>query len=262
MLANFRGKPDPALSLSRYEALADGYDASCRFIGDIRAAAIHALQLRDGDVVFDIACGTGKTLCEVAAGIGTHGHVIGVEHSPEMAAIARERVATAQLMDRVTLLQAAVEDVKLLRKANAVLFCYTHDVLQSAAALNNIFHYAENGARVAVVGNRLQSWWWAAPLNLWVCWRGWRYLTTFRGFRRPFRGLMAYCPDLRVVKTFHLGMSYLAVGQVVREVMTNSSTGAAASLIVSGKARQCLSLSVCQMMAAGMKCSISATAKR
>ena len=59
MLANFRMKPDRALAVSRYEALADSYDASCKYIDEIRAAAIHALQLTDGDVVFDIACGTG-----------------------------------------------------------------------------------------------------------------------------------------------------------------------------------------------------------
>ena len=216
MFADYRGKPDRALSISRYEALADGYDASCKYIDEIRAAAIRGLGLTDGDVVFDIACGTGKTLCEVAARVGVQGHVIGIEHSPEMAAIARRRVAVAQFADRVTLIQSAVEEAQFPLEANAILFCYTHDVLQSVTALENIFRHAANGARVAVVGNRLQSWWWAAPLNIWICCRGWRYLTTFRGFRRPWRGLLPYCPDLRVVKTFHLGMSYLAIGRIVR----------------------------------------------
>ena len=216
MFANLCEKPDRTLSISRYKELADGYDVSCRFIGEIRAAAIQALRLTDGDVVFDVACGTGKTLCEMATKIGACGQAIGIEHSPEMAAIARRRVATAQLSDRVTLMQSSAEEAELPRQASAILFCYTHDVLQSAVALDNIFRHAADGAHVAVVGNRLQSWWWAAPLNLWVCCRGWRYLTTFRGFRQPWRGLLAYCPDLRVVKTFHLGMSYLAVGRVVR----------------------------------------------
>ena len=221
MFADYLGKPDRALSISHYEVLADGYDASCKYIDEIRAAAIDALQLTEGDVVFDIACGTGKTLCEVAARIGAQGHAIGIEHSPEMAAIARRRVAVAQFEDRVTLLQSAVEEAEISHQANAVLFCYTHDVLQSAQALENTFRHAKNGARVAVVGNRLQSWWWAAPLNLWVCWRGRRYLTTFRGFRRPWLGLLPYCPDLRIVKTFHLGTSYLAVGRVVRHADYN-----------------------------------------
>jgi hypothetical protein len=47
-----------------------------------------------------------------------------------------------------------------------------------------------------------------------VCLRGWRYLTTFRGLARPWGGLLRYCPDLRVVATYHAGMSYLAVGHV------------------------------------------------
>ena len=221
MLADYRGKPDRALSISRYEALADGYDASCKYIDEIRAAAIRGLELSDVDVAFDIACGTGKTLCEVAARVGVQGRAIGIEHSPEMAAIARRRAAAAQFADRFTLIQSAVEEAQFPLDANAILFCYTHDVLQSVTALENIFRHAANGARVAVVGNRLQSWCWAAPLNIWVCWRGWRYLTTFRGFRQPWRGLLPYCPDLRVVKTFHLGMSYLAVGRVVRHADSN-----------------------------------------
>ena len=212
MLANLRRNPDAELSISRYRALAAKYDASCKHIAGARAAAIEALQLSDGHVVIDVACGTGATLCALAERVGLTGRVIGVEHSPNMAAMARERIAAAHLADRVTLIESEVEAVDMPSVADAILLCYTHDVLQSPDALENIFRHVAPGGRVAVVGSRLQSWWCAAPVNLWVCLRGWRYLTTFRGLRHPWRPLLAYCPDLHVTKTFHIGTSYLACG--------------------------------------------------
>ena len=214
MLENLRSAPDARLSIARYRALVAHYDASCKYIVGARADAIEALKLADGDMAFDVACGTGATLCALAAKVGSRGQVVGIEHSPDMAAVARERIAAAELSDRVVLVESEVENAVLPFQANALLFCYTHDVLQSPAALQNIFRYAAPGARVAVVGARLQPWWWAAPINFWVCMRGWRYLTTFRGLREPWKPLLAYCPDLRIVKTYHLGSSYLAVGHV------------------------------------------------
>ena len=213
-LANFRRAPNGALSISRYEALAPGYDRSCRFITKARFAAVEALQLGAGETAFDIACGTGATLPMLGDRVGPSGRVIGIKHSPSMAAIARQCVALAGHSDRVAIIGSAVERAEIPCSADALLFCYTHDVLQSAKALENVFSHAKPGARVAVVGTRLQAWWWAAPINLWVCVRGWRYLTTFEGLRHPWRGLLPYCPDVRVVETFHLGSSYLAVGRV------------------------------------------------
>lgn len=212
MIANFRDQPDGALSIERYRRLAGGYDASCRFIGGARSAAIGALRVREDATVFDVACGTGMTTYALAGLVGAAGHVLGIEQSPSMLDIARARFADSPMRDRVTLIESAAERAQPPCLADRVLFCYTHDVLQSPAALSNLFGYVKPGARVVVLGIRLQPWWWAAPVNLWVCARGWPYLTTFKGLHRPWQGLLRYCPDMGVVDSFHLGSSYLAVG--------------------------------------------------
>ena len=217
MWANFRKSPDRELAISRYESLAESYDQSCRFIGTARATALEALQLSPGEIVFDVACGTGSMLCALAAKVGADGRVIGIEQSPAMARLARARLASAGLgQERASVIEASVERAPLASTADALLFCYTHDVLQSHEALENLIRHSRPGARIVVVGNRFQPWWWAAPINLWVCVRGWRYHTTYEGFREPWRPLLVHCPELRVVRTFHLGMSYLATGHVVR----------------------------------------------
>lgn len=211
VLDPLRRGPDGDLALHRYRKLATGYEAACRWLGSIRRAAVAALALKPGEIVFDVGCGTGAALPLLAEAVGPDGHVLGIEQSPEMLAAARSRVARLGLSRRVTFVEAAAQNAKLPQTADAVLFCYTHDVLQTPAALQAIFSATRPGTRIAVAGMRFLPWW-GAPINLWLGLRARRYLTTFRGLREPWAPLQVYCPDLRVTRWFHLGTSYLAVG--------------------------------------------------
>ena len=216
-MGRLRAPPDAALSRAHYAELADIYDASCSHILGIRQAAIDALQLRAGETVLDVACGTGATLPVLARLVGATGRVIGIEHCPEMAVHARRRIDQHGFEDRASVIIAPVETVNIPTQADALLFCYTHDVLQSTAALANLFHAAKPGARIAVVGAKLVPWWFA-PVNLWTCIRGRKYLTTFKGFSEPWKTLLAYSPDLGVRRQFHLGTSYLATGHYASDL--------------------------------------------
>lgn len=201
--------PDPARALRDYHGLAPGYDAACATLGPIRSAAIAALRLQPGETVLDVACGTGAALPLLAAAVGPHGRVVGIEQSPEMLALARRRLDGTGLAARVTLVDAAAQGAAFPYRADAVFFCYTHDVLQTPAALRAIFAATRPGARVAVAGMRFLPWW-AGPVNLWLSFRARRYVTTFEGMRKPWALLETYGPDLRIVRRFHFGTSYLA----------------------------------------------------
>lgn len=203
---------DRQRALQSYQRLAATYDRSCRPIHGIRAAAIDLLQLRTGQTVFDVACGTGETLVELARRVGPSGLVVGIEQSPDMARIARDRIQREQLSDRIHLVVSPVEDAKLDAMADALLFCYTHDVMQTPAALENLFQHTTPGARVAIAGARLLPWVWGWPLNLFTLYRGRHYLTTRRGLSRPWLPLQRYCPDLRRVASYHAGTSHLSFG--------------------------------------------------
>jgi arsenite methyltransferase len=212
MLRNLRPQPDRRSALERYRKLASAYDASCRAVTGMRRRALALLALQEDDVVFDVACGTGIMLPDLASRVGPRGHVVGIEQSPEMIAIANERVRREGAGVNVRLVAASAENARLEHRADALLFFYTHDVFQSQAALENLFRSARPGARVVAAGARFLPWWWAAPLNLWTAIRARRYLTTYRGLRRPWLHLERYCPDFRQVASNFAGTGYLGVG--------------------------------------------------
>lgn len=206
--------PSRKRALAAYRALSHGYDASSGRIHGIRRAAVDSLGLREGDVAFDVACGTGDTLVEIARRVGSSGRAIGIEQSADMAAQAREKVAASGFADRVTLLVTPVEEARLPARADALLFCYTHDVLQTPAAIDNLFRHAKPGARVAMAGVRLLPWWWGWPVNAVTLWRTRAYLTTFRGLRKPWAPVEARCREFGLEAHYHFGMSYRARGIV------------------------------------------------
>lgn len=210
VLDNLRPRPDRDVALARYARLAGRYEDTTTRIRHVRQQVIDLLDLRPGETVFDVACGAGAILSTLAWQVEPRGRVVGIEQSPEMAALAR---LSAEAASNVSVLCDAVEHFSSPQPADALVFCYTHDVLQNPQALANLFAQARPGARVAVAGLCLLPWW-GAPINAWVLWRARHSLTTWHGLRKPWSSLAASCPDLRIVDRYHLGTGYLAVGTV------------------------------------------------
>lgn len=204
--------PDRRKSLDDYRELARGYDATCDYVVHVRLHAMDELNLKPGAVVLDIACGTGATLVQLAKRVGRTGRVVGVEQSLDMALIARQRIENCVLKNAIELVVKPVEEFGGALQVDAVLMCFTQDVLQNPLALEQIFKHAKPGARIAVTGVRLQPWFYAWPVNIWALLRSRRYFTTTRGLMKPWQPLLAYCPDLEIRRTYHLGLTYLAVG--------------------------------------------------
>jgi ubiquinone/menaquinone biosynthesis C-methylase UbiE len=182
--------PDPQRALELYRACAAGYDASAERTMPLRRRTIAALDLRPGDTVLDVACGTGLSFGLLREGVGPSGHIVGVELSPEMIAQAEARCAREGWRN-VTLVQAAMEAADIPRPLDAVLFNFTHDVLRSAGALARIFAAARPGVRVAAAGMKWAPWW-LAPANLVVRAQARPYMTTFEGLDRPWSLLEAH----------------------------------------------------------------------
>lgn len=200
---------DTELAKARYAKLAEKYDHETRRMQPIRRRAIDALGLRKGDRVLDVACGTGKSFAPIRERIGDGGELIGVEPSRDMVQHAEVRIAAGG-WDNVSIIEAPADTAKLSGTFDAVLFIYTQDVLQDAAALRNIFAHAAPGARVVSAGLKLFPWWMGLA-NVWLMARSYEYFTTWEGLSKPWANLAEYVPDLGVESTF-FGSGYIATG--------------------------------------------------
>jgi len=199
-------------SLEHYRHLAPTYDAATRRIDRIRDRAIAALDLRPGQTVVDAGCGTGWALPRIAQRIGPTGRILAFDPSREMLARARERAVACP----VDLIEATGESVRLPVKADAVLFSYTHDMIRSPVALDNLFAQVNPGARVASTSTKLYARW-LFPANWFVRWRHRGYITDFESFDAPWSLLATRLDDFSV-ETGPFTQHYVARGRVRPQV--------------------------------------------
>jgi ubiquinone/menaquinone biosynthesis C-methylase UbiE len=203
--------PDRAAALEQYRQAAPAYDRHMRRFARWERLAVDRLELRDGETVIDVACGTGLNFPLLEAAVGATGHVIGIELSPEMAAQARERIARCG-WSNVTLVEAPAEEAVFDAKADAALFAFTHDVLQLPRAVANVVAHLKPGGRVSSVGAKYGARW-NFIVNFFVRRAARPYVTTFEGLDHPWRNLERYAPSLEA-RDLALGGAYLASGPV------------------------------------------------
>jgi len=196
-----------------YHEHAASYERDTAAFQPYRRAVIEALPLRRGQVVLDVGCGTGLCCGLLREQVGPEGAVVGIEESPEMAAVARENIAR-EGWDNVTVIQAQAEYAEIERTADAALFCAVHDILQSSQALKNIVTTLRPGASVAAGGGK-----WAAPmmvaLNSMVSVLHAPYVRSFDGFDRPWQQLELMVEDVQV-RELAFGTGYVMTGRTPR----------------------------------------------
>jgi SAM-dependent methyltransferase len=195
---------------SAYYEHARSYERDTGAFQPYRRAVVAALPLRSGQVVLDVGCGTGLCCGLLQEKVGPGGTVIGIEESPEMAAVARENIAR-EGWPNVTVVQSPAEDARLETTADAALFCAVHDILQSPGALRNVLASLRPGAPVAAGGGK-----WAAPamvaVNSMVRMLHAPYVRDFTGFDRPWRYLEQLVEDVQVRETA-FGAGYVMTGR-------------------------------------------------
>lgn len=212
---NLQAQPSEIRSVESYQRLAESYDSTCTRIEALRLMAIDALALQPGETVLDVACGTGSTLPLLAQKVGHSGRVIGIEHSPEMAQIARQRVASVG--SHASVVTAGMADPAHLYQADAVLMSYTQDVLQSVAALDQLSKACKPGARIVILGMKTLPWIWGWPVNLFNMYRARHYMTTYSNLDRPFRLFEQHGATLRIIGTALWGSAYIASGSLSKK---------------------------------------------
>ena len=211
-----RGAPDREAALAQYRRRAGVYDLELALFEPIRRRAIAQLELRRGDVVLDIGCGTGLSFPAMTRAVGAGGRVVGVEQSPEMIARARQRVRERR-WGNASLVCAPVEAAQIAELADAALFHFTHDVLQRPEAVANVLRHLRPGAHVVASGLKwADSWRW--PVNLFVLPAALHSVTSLVGLSAPWAHLAAVIPNLEV-ESMLFGGIFIASGSVAKRRM-------------------------------------------
>jgi tRNA A58 N-methylase Trm61 len=201
----------PRPRLPAYGEKARSYDRDTGAFQRYREAIVAALPLRPGQVVLDVGCGTGLCCGLLRDKVGPAGGVVGIEESPQMAAVAREHIADEGWRN-VTVVEAPAEDAEIGVSADAALFCAVHDIMQSPDALRNVVGSLRPNAWVAAGGGK-----WAAPLmvgvNAMVMSLHSPYVRSFEGFDRPWTHLERMTRDVQVREVAY-GGGYVMTAQV------------------------------------------------
>jgi SAM-dependent methyltransferase len=212
-----RPQPGPDLgcddsdTLAAYAAGAASYDERTDRFMVFRRRIVEALDLRRGDVVVDVGCGTGLCLPLLQERIGAEGVIIAVDESVAMLNIARAR-AEQFGWSNVTFIVASAAKVELPVDADAALFCAVHDIVRCPDSVRNILSQLRPGAHVASGGGK-----WAAPwlilLNAYVAARHRPCVRSFEGFDRPWSVLTPSLQGLRITQ-MAFGTGYVAAARV------------------------------------------------
>lgn len=152
------------------------YDLTRKYYLFGRDRLIDELDVRRGDTVLEIGCGTGRNLIR-AAKAWPEARFYGLDISDAMLATARAKIAAAGLSDRIVLAQgdAAGFDAPALfgsARFDRVLFSYTLSMIPPwRAALAQGLAVTAAGGRMTIVDFGIQSGWpalWRKPFLAWL----------------------------------------------------------------------------------------------
>ena len=197
-------------ALQQYRARANLYDMELQPFEPLRIEAIERLQLKLGEAVLDVGCGTGLSFEPLLQKLGDKGHIVGIEQCPEMMEKARERIAEAGWTHQVSLLEASAQDAQWKGRADAAIFHFTHDVMRSPTAIDNVLAHLRPGARVVATGLQWAAPW-AGPVNLFVMGAALYSVSSLDGLAQPWSELAKRLRDFNQQSTW-MGSVYIASG--------------------------------------------------
>ncbi|HZL72816.1 MAG TPA: methyltransferase domain-containing protein [Planctomycetota bacterium] len=191
-----------------YDSRAPLYNAIVRvlsFGGDseYRRAAVQALDLKPGDRVLDIGCGTGLNFRDIAKAVGPTGLVVGTDLSHGM-------LSEVEGRPNLRLVQAAAsQSVFKPATFDAILSTYVISTILDEEILGPLCRALKPGGKLVIADDTMPPGWFIGPRFMFgrMFKKGWPDLKgdTIRALRPLFT-------DLRVTHR-HFGMIYIISGR-------------------------------------------------
>ena len=181
-------------------------------IGRYRRLTIEALELRPGDTVVEIGCGTGMNFPLFQADVGPTGRIIGVDISEEMLKRAEKRISDAGWKN-VDLVLSSAADYSFPDSVDGII---ATGVLTYEPDYDNVIERGAKalapGRRWAVFDYKMPSGWIRrlVPLFIWI----------FRGFgismalaeRTPACSIKQHLRNTKIDE-FYFGLLFIASGE-------------------------------------------------
>ncbi|MCI0402660.1 MAG: methyltransferase domain-containing protein [Acidobacteria bacterium] len=117
----------------------------------IRRRAVARLELKPGDLVLEVGCGTGRNFPHLIRAVGADGQVCGVDFTPAMLSVARKQCAQHGWQN-VTLLEGDAASLQLPQPVDAVLFSLSYAVMPNhREVLREVWKHLRPGAHLVVL---------------------------------------------------------------------------------------------------------------
>ena len=200
----------------RYRRFAATYDNTMSWLDPVREAAFQHLDLKPGESVLDLGCGTGISFERLHRDVGPRGRIIGLEFSPEMLDLARQRIELNG-WSNVTLIQGDANTAEIPGPVDAVLAFFVPEILYMPPAVQRALDSLASGGRLVASGVKHARGPLGPLFNIYfqVRWRTWRWVGYRRAVKRmfgrgqPYAVLEAAAPNLEVWD-YMLGCTYVA----------------------------------------------------
>ncbi len=195
-----------------YGLLATGYS----FVGSgrFRHRVVEALELRSGETVVDLGCGTGANLPYLVEAVGPTGRIIGVDLSPGMLTQAHERL-NENGWQNVELVEADIRAFAFPEPLHGIVSTFALEMVpEHTDVIERAVSALEPGRRIAVAGLRRPERWpeWLIRLGSWVN----RPFGVTRAYEdiQPWHSIRAHTQEICYEEAL-FGAVYLSVGRTI-----------------------------------------------
>ncbi len=174
--------------------------------------AVAALNLRPGDTVVDIGCGTGLNFAYLQNAVGAEGKIIGVDLTPGMLAQAKIRI-TRNGWKNVELIQSDAAEFVFPTGVDAILSTFALTFVPGfETVIDNGFSALKDGGKFAVLDMKKPDNWPMWMVRLAVKSAAPFGVTLDLSQRRPWEVMRWYSKAVKY-RAFYMSFVYLAVGK-------------------------------------------------